>query len=168
MKINLIKTKALTLLISLFCLEISAQESLKIGDKAPEISTKTIDGKDFNLGSLKGKIVLLDFWATWCAPCVEEQPELKKLNLSLKNYDFELIGFSLDKNKESWEKVVKRLEIDWTQIGDLKFWKSPVAKDYAVSELPYNLIIDKDGTILKINLHGKELEEYLTNLFSTQ
>lgn len=142
-----------------------AQKAIEIGKKAPEITMTKADGTAFSLSSLKGKIVLIDFWATWCAPCVEEQPELKTLydtySDKVKNNQFEILGISLDRNKESWQKAIDRFGIKWIQISDLKFWKSPVAKLYEVDELPFNIIIDGEGTILAKNLHGKDLEEFL-------
>lgn len=142
-----------------------AQNKIEIGKKAPEITMSTPDGTSFSLSSLKGKLVLIDFWATWCAPCVGEQPELKKLydtySSQVKAKKFEILGVSLDKNKESWQKAIDRFNINWIQISDLKFWKSPVAKAYEIDELPFNVIIDGEGTIIAKNLHEKELEEFL-------
>ncbi|WP_312285665.1 TlpA family protein disulfide reductase [Chryseobacterium gleum] len=144
---------------------VDAQKAIEIGKKAPEITMTKADGTAFSLSTLKGKIVLIDFWATWCAPCVEEQPELKALydtySDKVKNNQFEILGISLDRNKESWQKAIDRFGINWIQISDLKFWKSPVAKLYEVDELPFNIIIDGQGTILVKNLHGKDLEEFL-------
>jgi len=144
---------------------IAAQNKIEIGKKAPEIIMTKADGTSFSLSTLKGKLVLIDFWATWCAPCVEEQPQLKAMyetySEQVKNNQFEILGVSLDKNKESWQKAIDRFNINWIQISDLKFWKSPVAKLYEVDELPFNVIIDVEGTILAKNLHGKELEEFI-------
>lgn len=155
-----------TILFLLFLsVSVDAQKAIEIGKKAPEITMTKADGTAFSLSRLKGKIVLIDFWATWCAPCVEEQPELKALydtySDKVKNNQFEILGISLDRNKESWQKAIDRFGISWIQISDLKFWKSPVAKLYEVDELPFNIIIDGQGTILAKNLHGKDLEEFL-------
>lgn len=151
---------------------IFAQNKIEIGKKAPEIVMAKADGTSFALSTLKGKLVLIDFWATWCAPCVEEQPELKALYETyadqVKNNTFEILGVSLDKNKESWQKAIDRFKINWIQISDLKFWKSPVAKTYEVDELPFNVIIDGEGTILAKNLHGKTLEEFLKKSLEQQ
>ncbi|MET3036602.1 TlpA disulfide reductase family protein [Chryseobacterium sp. NRRL B-14859] len=151
---------------------IFAQNSTEIGQKAPEINLSRADGSPFVLSSLKGKLVLIDFWATWCAPCVNEQPELKKLydqfSEQVKNNTFEIVGVSLDRSKESWQKAIDRFAIDWIQISDLKFWKSPVAKAYGIEELPFNLIIDGNGTIIAKNLHDKELEEFLNKNLTQQ
>ncbi len=148
----------------LFSGYLFAQNStLKVGENAPEIALPKVDGTAFSLSSLKGRIVLIDFWATWCAPCVKEQPELKalyeKYANSVKNGKFEILGVSLDKSKENWQKTIERFKIDWLQVSDLKFWKSPVAKDYGIEGLPFNVLIDEQGKIIAINLHGKELEE---------
>lgn len=155
-----------TILFLLFLsVSVDAQKAIEIGKKAPEITMTKADGTAFSLSTLKGKMVLIDFWATWCAPCVEEQPELKALydaySDKVKNNQFEILGISLDRNKESWQKAIDRFGINWIQISDLKFWKSAVAKLYEVDELPFNIIIDGQGTILAKNLHGKDLEEFL-------
>lgn len=138
------------------------QAKMEIGQQAPEITLSKNDGPPFSLTSLKGKLVLIDFWATWCSPCMEEQPELKALYQKVRGKEFEILGVSLDRNKESWQKAIDRFEISWPQVSDLKFWKSPVAKVYEIEELPFNVIIDAEGKIIAKNLHGKELEDFIS------
>jgi peroxiredoxin len=153
-------------LIILFTENLFAQNNeIKAGNPAPEIALPAPDGQIITLSSLKGKLVLIDFWASWCPPCVKEQPELKALyekqSKNVKAGKFEILGLSIDKNKENWEKAIKRFKIPWPQVSDLKFWKSPVTSDYGIEDLPFNVIVDEQGIIVAINLHGKELEDFI-------
>ncbi|HUN02784.1 MAG TPA: TlpA disulfide reductase family protein [Niabella sp.] len=153
-------------LIILFTENLFAQNNeIKAGNPAPEIALPAPDGQIITLSSLKGKLVLIDFWASWCPPCVKEQPELKALyekqSKNVKAGKFEILGVSIDKNKENWEKAIKRFKIPWPQVSDLKFWKSPVTSDYGIEDLPFNVIVDEQGIIVAINLHGKELEDFI-------
>ena len=135
-----------------------------IGQKAPEIRLPNLSGDTITLSSLAGKLVLIDFWATWCAPCANEQPELKVLYKKYQHADFQngkgfdIYGVSLDSKKTNWQDFIEKHQINWIQVSDLKFWLSPVAKTYNLQELPYNLLIDGQGVILAVNLHGEELE----------
>jgi len=159
----MILTAALVVLSSLS--QVSAQSAgLEIGNNSPEISLPSPKGDTIRLSSLKGKMVLIDFWATWCSPCVQEQSDLKRLYARYKNSrftngnGFEIFGVSLDAKKPAWEGFVRKQNITWIQVSDLKFWRSPVAKTYNIQELPYNLLIDANGVILGKNLHGADLE----------
>jgi len=164
--INMLKKLLLSGILFL-ALDFFNAQHVKLNDEAPEIHLKTFQGADFKLSSLKGKVVLLDFWATWCAPCVEEQPFLKAIytenEKAIQAGSFEMVGVSLDKSKENWKKIMEREGINWPQISDLQFWKSPVAKAYGIEELPYNLILDKSGKIIAINIHGEELKTFIAN-----
>ena len=162
--IMILKLKWLVLGVGLIgCLSAFGQgRVIEIGEKAPEIVLPSLSGDSVSLSSQKGKVVLVDFWASWCAPCVEEQPELKKLynqfNKQETTKKFEIFGVSLDSKKPAWKAAVKKYDIKWIQVSDLKFWTSPVAKTYEIEALPFNVLLNKEGTIIGVNLHGKELE----------
>ncbi len=138
---------------------------LEIGNKSPEIKLPTIKGDSITLSSLKGKLVLIDFWGTWCSPCVKEQSELARLYKKFKQASFtngkgfEIYGVALEAKKPNWESFIAKNKISWIQVSDLKFWRSPVAKAYNIQELPFNVLIDGKGIVLAKNLHGKDLEK---------
>jgi thiol-disulfide isomerase/thioredoxin len=149
---------------------LSQQPGLQTGSIAPLIRLPDPKGDTIPLTSFRGRLVLIDFWASWCAPCVKEQPELAKLYrqykfLSFKNgKGFEIYGVSLDARRSAWEDNIKELNITWTQVSDLKYWSSPVAKIYKIQALPFNVLIDGNGTILAINLHSDELKQFIKGL----
>lgn len=153
---------------------LSAQTTgLEPGNTSPEIKLPNPKGDTVALSSFKGKLVLIDFWGTWCAPCVAEQAELAKLYNKYKlatftnGKGFEIYGVSLDAKKANWENFITSNKINWIQVSDLKFWRSPVAKTYNIQGLPFNILIDGNGIIVAKNLHGIELENrivLLTNL----
>ena len=136
---------------------------LDIGDIAPEIDLPDTKGNNIALSSLRGSIVLVDFWASWCGPCVKEQPELLKLYNTYPD-KFSIYGVSLDTKKPSWTVAIAKLKLPWTQVSDLKYWSSPVVGDYMIQALPLNYLIDKNGIILAKNIHGNQLNQMVKEL----
>ncbi|MCK9618395.1 MAG: AhpC/TSA family protein [Lentimicrobiaceae bacterium] len=142
-----------------------AAEKIAIGATVPDITLPSPDGKNIKLSSLRGKVVLLDFWAGWCAPCRQENANLVKVYKKFKNKGFEIYGVSLDKTKDIWTGAIKVDGITWTQVSDLKFWGSPVVQLFGITAIPASFLIDKQGKIIAKNLRGKELEDKLNTLF---
>ena len=138
--------------------------STNVGQFAPEISLPSPDGKEIALSSLKGKLVLIDFWASWCRPCRKEMPNVIKIYSKFKNKGFEIYGVSLDQDKEKWMEAITKDGINWPQVSDLKYWDNVAAKIYNVQGIPYTVLIDKDGKIIAKNLRGQELEKKIAEV----
>jgi thiol-disulfide isomerase/thioredoxin len=136
---------------------ISELNVLPAGSMAPDITLNSFDGKPVSLSSLKGKVVLIDFWASWCAPCRIENPDIVAAYEKLKGNDFEIYGISLDNNMEAWNEAVKRDKITWIQVSDLMRWESPVVKQYQVQAIPFNILIDREGKIIAKGIKGHDL-----------
>ena len=160
------KVGLLGILFSIFCNGVWAQTAtFPVGTIPAEITMARPDGSELSLSSMKGKVVLLDFWASWGAPCVKEISELKKLRKEYQSKGFEIFGVSLDKDKERWVNTLKRFEIDWPQVSDLKFWRSQAVEDYNLEEIPYNYLLDENGRVIAVNLHGDALKDFLHQRF---
>jgi peroxiredoxin len=133
------------------------------GMEAPDIVLPSPDGKQIALSSLRGKVVLIDFWASWCGPCRKEMPNVVKTYAKFKDKGFEIYGVSLDKDKESWIAAIQKDGITWPQVSDLKYWESDAARLYGVSGIPYTVLLDREGRILGKALRGAELEKAVEN-----
>lgn len=142
-----------------FKLLMSDLSMLPIGSVAPDIDLPGVDRtKNIKLSSLRGKVVLIDFWASWCAPCRRENPSLVQLYKQMQGKNFEIYGVSLDQNVESWKEAIAKDGITWPQVSDLQRWESPIAKTYRIEAIPYNVLIDKEGRIIGKGLRSEEME----------
>ncbi len=139
---------------------------VSVGHKAPDFATTGIDGKPVKLSDYKGKYVLVDFWASWCAPCRQENPNVVKQYWIYKSKGLNILGISLDVDKPKWEQAVNQDKLTWNHASDLKNFEGPTERLYHINAIPSNFMIDPDGNIIAKNITGSDLEEFLNKTFN--
>ena len=135
-----------------------------VGDMAPELTMNDVNDKSFSLSQLRGKYVLVDFWASWCGPCRGENPNVVAAFNQFKDKNFTVLGVSLDKNKQAWLDAIKEDKLTWQHISDLKYWSSAAAPLYGFDGIPYNVLIDPQGKIIATNLRESALQNKLAEV----
>jgi len=145
---------------------ILTKGATEIGGKAPNFIGTTPEGKKLSLGQAMGKVTIIDFWASWCRPCRMENPYIVEIYNKYHDRGLNIIGVSLDKNKESWLKAIQDDGLKWQHVSELKHWQDPIAKTYGVTAIPQTFILDAKGIIRAKNLRREELEAKIVELLN--
>lgn len=144
-----------------FLVRMAKLRSVQVGQPAPDFTMNTIDGKTVKLSDLRGKYVLIDFWASWCMPCREENPNVVKAYNKYKDRNFTILGVSLDKDPVAWKQAVIADGLKWTHASELKDFEGPTVRMYQVNAIPASFLLDPQGKIVAKNLRGEELDSFL-------
>jgi peroxiredoxin len=149
-----------------FLRQMNAVRPLSVGHKAPDFTTTGIDGKPVKLSDYKGKYVMIDFWASWCVPCRQENPNVVKLFNQYKGKGFNILGISLDDDKAAWQQAITADKLTWQHASDLKKFDGATERLYHIEAIPSNFVIDPQGNIIAKNVTGKNLEDFLNTTFA--
>ncbi len=145
---------------------LKSHRSTAIGSLAPDFALPTPDGGSVSLSSLRGKYVLIDFWASWCGPCRQENPNVVRMYNVYKDKGFEIFGVSLDQSRDKWLKAIADDKLTWPHVSDLKGWQSSAAELYGITAIPQTVLVDKEGKIIAKGLRGADLEKKIATLLN--
>lgn len=149
-------------MVTEFVQKMSNLKNVQVGQQAPDFTIPGLDGKPVKLTDYKGKYVLIDFWASWCSPCRQENPNVVKAYNTYKDKNFTILGISLDKDAAAWKKAIAADHLTWNHAGELKDFEGDVVRKYQIEAIPASFLLDPDGKIIAKNLRGEELEAFLS------
>ena len=135
------------------------EDPINVGELAPDFTAPSLDGGNLTLSENLGKVTLIDFWAAWCRPCRIENPNLVRLYKKYNSSGLQIIGVSLDRTKEQWEKAISDDNLPWIHVSNLNFWNDPIARQYSIRAIPQSFLLDENGYVIAKNLRGLNLEE---------
>lgn len=156
--------KQFFLFVLFISISFTASSQVHYGQQAYEISLPSLNGDTIKLSSLKGKVVLVDFWASWCGPCRSTNKKMVKLYPKYKDKGFEILGVSLDDSRTAWKKAVEKDKIQWLQVIDNGGWDAKTGIQWGIYQIPTSYLIDKEGRVIAMDLEQKDLEKKLDEL----
>lgn len=148
--------------VKTFVDKVKLLKAVQVGQVAPDFSIPTIDGKTIKLSDFRGKYLMIDFWASWCAPCRQENPNVVKAYNKFKEKNFTILGISLDKDKAAWTQAIKQDGLTWTHASELNDFEGASVRLYQVESIPSSFLLDPQGKIVARDLRGEELDQFLT------